>query len=46
MKVPHIGVRGKTPVGGLGTSLQKMVIFCKLYYNDVIRKKAKQYLST
>ena len=34
--------RGKDPVGDLGTT--KLVIFCKLYYIDVLTKKSKQYL--
>jgi len=40
MEVPHCRPGAQAP--------QKLVIFCKLYYNnnDVTWKKAKQYLST
>ena len=39
---PLLGSRGKVPVEVWETSLQKPAIFCKLYYIDVIWKKAKQ----
>ena len=41
---PPLGSRGKAPVEGLWDKCpQKLVMFCKLYYSDVIWKKAKQY---
>jgi len=47
MEVPHW--RPGTKPGrrrSEGQVPHKLVTFCKLHYNDVIRKKAKQYLST
>jgi len=40
-----LGVQGQSPpYEVVGQVLQELVIFCKLYYSDVIWKKAKQYL--
>jgi len=36
---------GQSPGRSVGQVRQKLAIFCKLDYNDVIWKKAKQYLS-
>jgi len=45
-KFPIVG-QGESPCRrSVGQVPQKLMIFCKLYYNDVIWKKAKQYLST
>ena len=36
----------KSPIWVQGQGPHKLLIFCKLYYNKIIWKKAKQYLST
>lgn len=46
-KSPPIGVQQRSPCRRSGGQVtQKLVIFCKLCYNDVVWKKAKQYLLT
>jgi len=39
--VPPVRSRGKAP----DFVTQKLMIFCQLYYNEVLGKKSKQYLS-
>jgi len=38
-----VGSRDKAPVGGLGYEVLQKLVICKLNYDGVLSKKAKQY---
>jgi len=38
-----MGDQEQSPSRGLRKVRYKLIIFCKLYYNDILRKKAKHY---
>lgn len=37
------GAHGKSPLNGLGNEVSQKLVICKLYYGDVLGKKAKQH---